>query len=105
VNSSAPATTTRIKPSEKAIPASHLVGPRPRVDPEATVVDRTAASAMKCSGDEREHERRDRQGRRFRHVTRFHQGGDLAGREGIVAGHRVWVGGSAHRDIMAHRCS
>ena len=46
MNSSAPATTTRINPSENATPASHLVGPKPSEDPVATVVESTAPSAM-----------------------------------------------------------
>jgi hypothetical protein len=48
VNSSAPATTTRINPREKATPASRRVGPKPRSEPVPTVVANNAPSAMKA---------------------------------------------------------
>ena len=48
VKSSAPAITTRISPSENPIPASHLVGPYPRVEPVEIVVASTAPRPMKA---------------------------------------------------------
>ena len=46
MKSSAPAITTRINPSEKPIPASHLVGPYPRPESVEIVVASTAPSPM-----------------------------------------------------------
>jgi hypothetical protein len=46
VNSSAPAITTKIRPSENATPASHLVTPKPRELSVPTKVARTAPRPM-----------------------------------------------------------
>ena len=46
--SSAPAITASISPSENPIPAIHLVGPYPRVDPVEIVVASTAPRPMKA---------------------------------------------------------
>jgi hypothetical protein len=48
VNSSAPATTARIRPSEKPTPASKRVGPKPNSDPVPIVIAKTPPSAMKA---------------------------------------------------------
>src|SRR6266545_7231510 len=68
VKSSAPATMTRMSPSENPMPERNRVGPKPNSDPVPMMVERTPPEGDERPGDDAQHECRHGRRSRLRHA-------------------------------------
>jgi hypothetical protein len=79
VKSSAPATMTRMSPSENPMPERNRVGPKPNSDPVSDDGGEDPAEGDERPGDDAQHERGHGRRSRLRHPSGLDQLGDLPG--------------------------